>query len=140
MAGSTGHLHMNQCADLLALDKPGEVAFPVHVEHDDRHVAFAAEGKRRLVHDLEPVLYRLVETKLIIFHSRRILLRIRRIYSVNARYYMRDDAVAVMEKGGVALIAGGTGNPYFTTDSGAALRALEIGANKLLGIFTLLFS
>ena len=36
-----------------------------------------------------------------------------------ARYYMRDDAVAVMERGGVALIAGGTGNPYFTTDSGA---------------------
>ena len=49
-----------------------------------------------------------------------------------ARYYMRDDAVAVMEKGGVALIAGGTGNPFFTTDSGAALRALEIEADALL--------
>ena len=49
-----------------------------------------------------------------------------------ARYYMGDDAVAVMERGGVALIAGGTGNPYFTTDSGAALRALEIGADALL--------
>lgn len=49
-----------------------------------------------------------------------------------ARYYMRDDAVAVMERGGVALIAGGTGNPYFTTDSGAALRALETGADALL--------
>ena len=49
-----------------------------------------------------------------------------------ARYYMRDDAVALMEKGGVALIAGGTGNPFFTTDSGAALRALEIGADALL--------
>jgi uridylate kinase len=32
----------------------------------------------------------------------------------------------------VALIAGGTGNPFFTTDSGAALRALEIGADALL--------
>ena len=31
-----------------------------------------------------------------------------------------------------ALIAGGTGNPFFTTDSGAALRALEIGADALL--------
>lgn len=49
-----------------------------------------------------------------------------------ARYYMRDDAVAVMERGGVALIAGGTGNPFFTTDSGAALRALEVGADALL--------
>lgn len=45
---------------------------------------------------------------------------------------MRDDAVSFMEKGGVALIAGGTGNPFFTTDSGAALRALEIGADALL--------
>ena len=49
-----------------------------------------------------------------------------------ARYYMRDDAVSFMEIGGVALIAGGTGNPFFTTDSGAALRALEIGADALL--------
>lgn len=49
-----------------------------------------------------------------------------------ANYYMRDKAVAVMEAGGVALISGGTGNPFFTTDSGAALRALEIGADALL--------
>lgn len=49
-----------------------------------------------------------------------------------ARYYNRDAAVAVLEKGGVALIAGGTGNPFFTTDSGAALRALEVKADALL--------
>ena len=49
-----------------------------------------------------------------------------------ARYYVREHAVKVLEEGGVALIAGGTGNPYFTTDSGAALRALEIGADALL--------
>ena len=49
-----------------------------------------------------------------------------------ARYYNLDAAVAVLEKGGVALIAGGTGNPFFTTDSGAALRALEIKADALL--------
>ena len=48
------------------------------------------------------------------------------------RYYNRDNAVRVLENGGVALIAGGTGNPFFTTDSGAALRALEIGADALL--------
>ena len=49
-----------------------------------------------------------------------------------ARYYTREAAVALLERGGVALIAGGTGNPYFTTDSGAALRALEIKADALL--------
>ena len=49
-----------------------------------------------------------------------------------ARYYNRDAAVACLEQGGVALLAGGTGNPFFTTDSGAALRALEIRADVLL--------
>lgn len=49
-----------------------------------------------------------------------------------ARYYVRDAAAKVLEEGGVALIAGGTGNPFFTTDSGAALRALELGADALL--------
>ena len=49
-----------------------------------------------------------------------------------AEYYTRDNAVAAMERGAVALIAGGTGNPFFTTDSAAALRACEIGAGALL--------
>lgn len=49
-----------------------------------------------------------------------------------ARYYVRDAALKCMEEGGVALIAGGTGNPFFTTDSGAALRALELKADALL--------
>lgn len=49
-----------------------------------------------------------------------------------AHYYRREDAVALLEQGGVALISGGTGNPFFTTDSGAALRALEIEAEALL--------
>ena len=48
------------------------------------------------------------------------------------KYYIRDEAVKFMEAGGVALIAGGTGNPFFTTDSAAALRACEIGADALL--------
>lgn len=49
-----------------------------------------------------------------------------------AGFYTREKAVKLLEEGGVALISGGTGNPFFTTDSGAALRALEIGADALL--------
>jgi uridylate kinase len=49
-----------------------------------------------------------------------------------ARYYMRDEVLAYMEEGGVAVVAGGTGNPFFTTDSAAALRACELGADALL--------
>ncbi|MBP5505512.1 MAG: UMP kinase [Bacteroidales bacterium] len=48
------------------------------------------------------------------------------------KYYVRDEAVKFMEAGGVALIAGGTGNPFFSTDSASALRACEIGADALL--------
>jgi len=49
-----------------------------------------------------------------------------------ATYFVRDKAVEVMKNGGVAIIAGGTGNPFFTTDSASALRAAEIGATALL--------
>ena len=46
--------------------------------------------------------------------------------------FARDDALGLMQSGHVLLFAGGTGNPYFTTDSAAALRALEISADALL--------
>lgn len=49
-----------------------------------------------------------------------------------ARYYVRDKALEVMNAGGVAIIAGGTGNPFFTTDSASALRAAELGVDALL--------
>lgn len=49
-----------------------------------------------------------------------------------ARYYAKEKAVEVMERGGVAIIAGGTGNPFFTTDSASALRACEVEAQALL--------
>ncbi|MDD2292912.1 MAG: UMP kinase [Bacteroidales bacterium] len=49
-----------------------------------------------------------------------------------AKYYMRDEVLDYMANGGVALIAGGTGNPFFTTDSASALRACELGADALL--------
>lgn len=46
--------------------------------------------------------------------------------------YIRRRAVRHLERGRVAIFAGGTGNPFFTTDSAAALRAVEIGADLLL--------
>jgi uridylate kinase len=47
-------------------------------------------------------------------------------------YYSAAKATAYMEKGCVTIIAGGTGNPFFTTDSAAALRGLELKADVLL--------
>jgi len=46
--------------------------------------------------------------------------------------YIRRRAVRHLEKGRVVICAGGTGNPFFTTDTAAALRAIEIGANIVL--------
>lgn len=49
-----------------------------------------------------------------------------------AEPYIRLRAIRHMEKGRVVIIAGGTGNPYFTTDSAGALRAMELGADVLI--------
>jgi uridylate kinase len=49
-----------------------------------------------------------------------------------AEPYIRRRAVRHLEKGRVVIFAAGTGNPFFTTDTAAALRALEIGAEAIL--------
>jgi uridylate kinase len=49
-----------------------------------------------------------------------------------AEPFIRRRAIRHLEKGRVVIFAAGTGNPYFTTDSAAALRALEIKANVIL--------
>jgi uridylate kinase len=60
-----------------------------------------------------------------------------------AEPYIRRRAIRHLEKGRVAIFVAGTGNPYFTTDTAAALRALEIHAEAILmakngveGVFT----
>jgi uridylate kinase len=49
-----------------------------------------------------------------------------------AEPYIRRRAIRHLEKGRVVIFAGGTGNPFFTTDTAGALRALEIGAEAIL--------
>jgi uridylate kinase len=49
-----------------------------------------------------------------------------------AETYIRRRAVRHLEKGRVVIFAAGTGNPYFTTDTAAALRAMEIGAEVIM--------
>ena len=48
-----------------------------------------------------------------------------------AELYRADRAIARMEAGDVVLLAGGSGNPFFTTDTAAALRAAELGADAV---------
>ena len=49
-----------------------------------------------------------------------------------AEPYIRRRAIRHLDKGRVVIVAGGTGNPFFTTDSAAALRATELGAEIVL--------
>lgn len=59
-----------------------------------------------------------------------------------AESYIRRKAIRHLEKGRIVIFAAGTGNPYFTTDTAAALRAMEIGADmickgtKVDGVYT----
>ena len=48
-----------------------------------------------------------------------------------ARLYTRDTAISLMEDGHIVLLAGGSGNPFFTTDTAAALRAAELNADAV---------
>ena len=49
-----------------------------------------------------------------------------------AEPYIRRRAIRHLEKGRVVIFAAGTGNPYFTTDTAAVLRAIEVGADVIL--------
>ena len=49
-----------------------------------------------------------------------------------AEPYIRDKAVSHLEKGRVVVFGCGTGNPFFSTDTGAVLKAVEIGADAIL--------
>jgi uridylate kinase len=57
-------------------------------------------------------------------------------------FYSKQKATSMLANGEIVIISGGTGNPYFTTDTGAALRAIEIEADLMLkgtrvdGIYT----
>lgn len=59
-----------------------------------------------------------------------------------AEFYSRDKAVESLSRGEVVIFSAGTGNPYFTTDTGSSLRAIEIKADVMLkgtrvdGIYT----
>ncbi len=54
------------------------------------------------------------------------------VVSEVAEPYIRRRAIRHLEKGRIVIFAAGTGNPFFTTDTAAALRALEIGAEAIL--------
>jgi uridylate kinase len=101
-----------------------------------RGMAAAAEGMDRATADyagmLATVLNSLVVQDALERHGADTRVQSALAVSEVAEPYIRRRAIRHLEKGRIVIFAAGTGNPFFTTDTAAALRALEIGAEAIL--------
>ena len=97
---------------------------------------FAATGVDRVTADHMGMLATIVNALALqqALERENLHTRVMSAIEVNAvcESYIRRRAVRHLEKGRVVVFAAGTGNPFFTTDSAASLRAVEIGADLLL--------
>ncbi len=101
-----------------------------------RGAGLAAKGMDRVSADQMGMLATVINALAIQDGLERVGLHARvmsaiKIYEV-CEDYIRRRAIRHLEKGRVVILAAGTGNPFFTTDSAASLRAIEIGADLLI--------
>ena len=101
-----------------------------------RGMAAAAEGMDRATADYAGMLATLLNALALQDALERLgaQTRVQSAVTVSevAEPYIRRRAIRHLEKGRIVIFAAGTGNPFFTTDTAAALRALEIGAEAIL--------
>ena len=101
-----------------------------------RGAAASAAGMNRATADYAGMLATLINALALQSELEKIGLTVRTQSAINvaqvAEPYIYRRAIRHLEKGRVVIFAAGTGNPYMTTDSAAALRAVEIGAGVLL--------
>jgi len=101
-----------------------------------RGVAGAAKGMERATADYMGMLATVMNSLAMqgALERRGIVTRVQSAITMQAicEPYIRRRAIRHMEKGRVVIFAAGTGNPFFTTDTAAALRASEMGCNALL--------
>jgi uridylate kinase len=113
-----------------------QVAIVVGAGNIYRGMAAAAEGMDRATADyagmLATVLNSLIVQDALERHDADTRVQSALAVSEVAEPYIRRRAIRHLEKGRVVIFAAGTGNPFFTTDTAAALRALEIGAEAIL--------
>jgi uridylate kinase len=117
-------------------DRGVEIAIVLGAGNIYRGIAGAAEGMDRATADYMGMLAIVLNAlqlqdaleKLEVHTRVQSALDIREV----AEPYIRRRAMRHLEKGRVVIFAAGTGNPFFTTDTAAALRALEIGAEAIL--------
>jgi uridylate kinase len=113
-----------------------ELAVVVGAGNIYRGMAAAAEGMDRATADYAGMLATLLNALALQDALERLgaVTRVQTALSVSevAEPYIRRRAIRHLEKGRIVIFAAGTGNPFFTTDTAAALRALEIGAQAIL--------
>jgi uridylate kinase len=101
-----------------------------------RGMAAAAEGMERATADYAGMLATLLNALALqdVLEKQGASTRVQSALVVSevAEPYIRRKAIRHLEKGRIVIFAAGTGNPFFTTDTAAALRALEIGADAIL--------
>ena len=117
-------------------DAGTELAIVVGAGNIYRGMAAASEGMDRATADYAGMLATLLNALSLQDALERtgVDTRVQSAIAVSevAEPYIRRRAIRHLEKGRVVIFAAGTGNPFFTTDTAAALRALEIGAEAIL--------
>jgi uridylate kinase len=123
--------------ELLDVHSRGlEMAIVVGAGNIYRGLAAAAEGMDRATADYAGMLATVLNALTLqdVLEQKGAHTRVLSALEVSevAEPYIRRRAIRHLEKGRIVIFAAGTGNPFFTTDTAAALRALEIGAEAIL--------
>ena len=117
-------------------DKGVEVAIVIGGGNIFRGVAGASRGMERVQADNMGMLATIINGLALqsALEMEGVPTRLQSAININevAEPFIRRRAIRHLEKGRVIIFGGGTGNPYFTTDSAAVLRAIEIGADVIL--------
>jgi uridylate kinase len=117
-------------------DRGVETALVIGAGNIYRGMAATAEGMDRATADYAGMLATLLNCLTMQDALERLGAHTRVLSAITvsevAEPYIRRRAIRHLEKGRIVIFAAGTGNPFFTTDTAAALRALEIGAEAML--------
>ncbi|MFA5072663.1 MAG: UMP kinase [Nitrospirota bacterium] len=113
-----------------------EVAIVIGGGNIFRGISGAAQGMERASADYMGMLATVLNALALqnVLENKGIVTRVQSAIEMRelAETYIRRRAVRHLEKGRVVIFAAGTGNPYFTTDTAAALRAMEINADVIM--------
>lgn len=142
LAGKQGHgIHTSTiqqfAADVLEAHKLGvQIGIVIGGGNIFRGVAASAEGMDRASADYMGMLATCINSLALsdALEKAGVPTRVQTAIEMHeiAEPYIRRRAIRHLEKGRVVIFGGGTGNPYFTTDTAAALRAMEINADVLM--------